>query len=272
MNEFLEIAREAALEAGEVHAKYFDRGVQIEEKSGTYDLVTDADFESEQVIVEIIREQFPDHNFLAEEERYEKTDSEYTWIIDPLDGTNNFASGIPVFCASVALARGDELIAGAIYDLTRDELFYASRGEGAYLNGNGQRLKVNDAGILEQAILATGFFYDRGPNMKDTLRNIEKFFLSDVRGIRRFGAAALDLAYVASGRFAGFWEFSLHPWDFAAGKLIVEEAGGKVSGLHGEELPLESHYVVASNGLIHRHILDVLNSTGSLEEGITDEE
>jgi len=263
MNEFLETAREAALEAGEVHAKYFDRDLQIDEKSGTHDLVTEADFESERIIVETIRQQFPDHNFLAEEERYETTDSEYTWIIDPLDGTNNFASGIPVFCASVALACKGELIAGAIYDLTRDELFYASPGEGAYLNG--QRIRVNDAGILSQAILATGFFYDRGPDMKNTLRNIEKFFLSDVRGIRRFGAAALDMAYVASGRFTGFWEFSLHPWDFAAGKLIVEEAGGMVTGLHGEELPLESHYVVASNGSIHQHILDVLNSAGSPE-------
>jgi len=258
MNNLLETAKKAAVEAGKIHAEYFEKEVEIDEKSGSYDLVTNADFESEAKIVSVIREVFPDHNILAEEEKYDETEAEYTWVIDPLDGTNNFASGIPVFCASVAVARKGEILAGAIYDVTRDDIYWAEKGRGAYLNG--RKLEVSPAESLDQAILATGFFYDRGKDMRNTLRNIERFFMSNVRGVRRFGAAALDLAYVAAGRFAGFWEFSLHPWDFAAGKLIVEEAGGRVTGLKGEDLPLESHYVVASNGRIHDEILRILNS------------
>ena len=180
--------------------------------------------------------------------------------MDPLDGTNNFASGIPIFCSSVAVAFNGELLAGAIYDVTRNELFYAGKDMGAYLNG--KKISVSPAETLQQAILATGFFYDRGPNMRETLSNIEKFFLANVRGIRRLGAAAIDLSYVAAGRFTGFWEFSLHAWDFAAGKLIVEEAGGRLSGLHGEEIPLETHYVVASNKRIHGAMLAILDSKG----------
>jgi len=258
MEDLLETAKKAAIEGGRVHAAYFEKGLKIGEKSGSYDLVTNADIESEARIIEVIREVHPDHNFLAEENRYETTGSEYTWIIDPLDGTNNFASGIPVFCSSVAVARSGEVVAGAIYDVTRNELFYAARGEGAFLN---QRpLKVSPAVNLQESILATGFFYDRGPNMRDTLRNIEKFFMADVRGVRRMGAAAIDLAWVAAGRFTGFWEFSLQPWDFAAGRLLVEEAGGKTSGPKGEDLPLARHFVVATNRCIHQAVLDILNS------------
>ena len=258
MNNLLGIAKKAAVEAGKIHAEYFENGVQIGEKSGSYDLVTNADFESEAKIVSIVREVFPSHNILAEEEKYEETDSEYTWIIDPLDGTNNFASGIPVFCSSVAVALNGEVLAGAIYDVTRNELFFAEKGQGAFVNG--KRICVSPASNLEQSILATGFFYDRGKDMRNTLRNIEKFFMANVRGVRRFGAAAIDLAYVASGRFSGFWEFRLQPWDFAAGKLIVEEAGGRITGLKGEKLTIDRHYVVASNGRIHDEILEILNS------------
>ena len=252
----LEIAKTAAIAAGRVHEKYFEKALEIGEKSGSNDLVTNADFESESKIVSVIRDVFPGHNILGEEEKYEKTDSEYTWIVDPLDGTNNFASGIPIFCSSVAAALNGKIIAGAIYDVTRNELFYAGKNQGAFLNG--KKIHVSQAEKLSEAILATGFFYDRGSNMRDTLRNIEKFFLANVRGVRRLGAAAIDLAYVASGRFTGFWEFSLHPWDFAAGKLIVEEAGGRVSGVYGEDLPLEKHFVVASNKLLHEDVLAVL--------------
>lgn len=254
----LETAKNAAVSAGRIHAEYFESGMEIGEKSGSNDLVTNADYESEAKIVEVIRESFPGHNILAEEAKYEDKVSGYTWIVDPLDGTNNFASGIPIFCSSVAVAFNGGLIAGAIYDVTRDELFYAGKNMGACLNG--RKISVSQAETLKESILATGFFYDRGPNMRETLRNIEKFFVADVRGVRRLGAAAIDLAWVAAGRFTGFWEFSLQPWDFAAGKLIVEEAGGLVSGLHGEELPLEKHYVVASNRRIHEVVLALLNS------------
>lgn len=254
----LETAKKASVAAGRIHAEYFENGMEIGEKSGSNDLVTNADYKSEAEIVSVIRQSFPGHNILAEEEKYEDTLSGYTWIVDPLDGTNNFASGIPIFCSSVAVALNGELVAGAIFDVTRKELFYAGKNQGAFLNG--KKISVSPAETLQQAILATGFFYDRGPNMRETLSNIEKFFMANVRGVRRLGAAAIDLAYVASGRFTGFWEFSLHPWDFAAGKLIVEEAGGRVSGQHGEELPLETHYVVASNKRIHGDVLAILES------------
>ncbi len=260
ISNLLETAKNAAVAAGKIHAEYFETGMEIGEKSGSNDLVTNADYKSEAKIVEVIRESFPGHNILAEEAKYEDTLSGYTWIVDPLDGTNNFASGIPIFCSSVAVAFNGELLAGAIYDVTRNELFYAGKNMGAYLNG--KKISVSPAETLQQAILATGFFYDRGPNMRETLSNIEKFFVANVRGIRRLGAAAIDLSYVAAGRFTGFWEFSLHAWDFAAGKLIVEEAGGRLSGLHGEELPLETHYVVASNKRIHEAVLAILDSKG----------
>lgn len=259
LRELLAAAKRSSQAAGEIHKNYFGKGMEVGEKSGSYDLVTNVDLEAEAVIVEMIRKEFPEHDIMAEEQKYELQGSEYTWIIDPLDGTNNFASGIPVFCSSVAVAHRGRVVAGAVYDSTRDELFSASSGEGAFLNG--ERIQVSPARDLSQAILATGFFYDRGSNMRDTLRNIEKFFMANVRGVRRFGAAAIDLAYVASGRFAGFWEFNLHPWDFAAGKLIVEEAGGKTSGVRGEDLPLESHFVVASNGKIHRRMLEILKES-----------
>jgi myo-inositol-1(or 4)-monophosphatase len=256
MKDLLETAKTAAIAAGRVHEKYFEKALEIGEKSGSNDLVTNADLESEAKIVSVIRDVFPGHNILGEEENYEKTDSEYTWIVDPLDGTNNFASGIPIFCSSVAVALHGDVVAGAIYDVTRDELFYAGKGQGAFLNGN--EINVGTAESLTKSIIATGFFYDRGSDMRDTLRNIEKFFMANVRGVRRLGAAAIDLAYVASGRFSGFWEFSLQPWDFAAGKLIVEEAGGRVTGAHGEVLPLEKHFVVASNKQIHKDMLNIL--------------
>ncbi len=256
IDSLLETAKIAAVAAGRIHAEYFENGMEIGEKSGSNDLVTNADYKSEAKIVEVIRESFPGHNILAEEEKYEKTDSGYTWIVDPLDGTNNFASGIPIFCSSVAVALNGEIVAGAIFDVTRNELFYAGKNQGAFLNG--KKISVSPAGSLTEAILATGFFYDRGLNMRDTLGNIERFFMANVRGVRRLGAAAIDLAYVASGRFTGFWEFSLHPWDFAAGKLIVEEAGGRVSGVYGEDLPLETHFVVASNNRIHEDVLAIL--------------
>ncbi len=206
----------------------------------------------------MIRKHFPQHNFLCEEKVYAKTTSEYTWIIDPLDGTNNYASGLPIFCASVALARRDKVIAAAIYDVMRDELFYAQKGKGAFLNG--KRIRVNAVDDFRRSILITGFYYDRGKEMLRTLAAIKRFLLKHILGLRRLGAAALDLCYVASGRAAGFWEFELSPWDFAAGLLIIEEAGGKVTGSRGERVPLvKKHFIVASNGIIHSQMLEVIN-------------
>ncbi|HSV43368.1 MAG TPA: inositol monophosphatase family protein [Candidatus Bathyarchaeia archaeon] len=253
---FKKEAIEAARAAGNIHQDHYIRGTRGRAKTASYDLVTEADLESERVIVDVLRRKFPDHNFMSEEQFSQKTASEYTWIIDPLDGTNNFACGIPFFCSSIALVKDGEPILGVVYDVMHDELFVAEKGQGAFLND--KKISVSNALSLPEAMLITGFYYDRGQGMVDTLGNMRKFFEQKVMGIRRFGAAALDLCYVACGRAGGFWEFQLNPWDFAAGMLLVEEAGGKVTGKQGNPVPLEKTYIVASNGHIHAAMLEVL--------------
>ena len=253
---FLETAIFAAKEAGKIHKKYFNKNFEIKTKDTPFDLVTVADIEAEKKIVEVIRECFPGHNFLGEENKYEKTESEYIWIIDPLDGTNNFAHSLPIFCVSIALAKNDELLLGVIYDPLRDELFYAEKGKGAFLNE--QIIGVSNTDKLAGSLLITGFYYDRGREMMETLDKIRQFLQLNITGVRRLGSAALDLCYVACGRASGFWEYILNPWDFSAGKLIVEEAGGIVTGRLGEIINLEKSYIVASNGKIHKDMLEVL--------------
>lgn len=259
MSQLLSTAIAAARIAGKIHGRYFRKDCRVRKKSASYDLVTCADTEAERAIVRCIRKQYPLHNFLAEEETYRAKRSEFTWIIDPLDGTNNFACGIPLFCVSIALKKENEILVAAVYDVTRDELFWAEKGKGAFLNG--KRIYVNAARSLSDSLLITGFYYDRGKNMIDTLEAIKRFHFKRIIGIRRFGAAALDLCYVASGRAAGFWEFCLNPWDFAAGKLLIEEAGGIITGKNAEEIPLtEKSFIVASNGKIHSAMLKVINA------------
>jgi myo-inositol-1(or 4)-monophosphatase len=255
---FLDTAIQAAKEAGSIHARYFQKDIKVKTKSSSFDLLTVADTESEKAAVALIKRRFPEHNILAEEHSYKKTPCEYTWVIDPLDGTNNFACGLPIFCASVAVADKTRVLAAAVYDVTRNELFYAKRGEGAFLNG--KRIRVNAAKNLKESLLITGFYYDRGQKMIDTLEAIKRFHFASIIGIRRLGAAALDLCYVACGRAAGFWEFQLSPWDFTAGMLFIQEAGGKVTGSKGERVPLfEKYFVVASNKKIHSAMLSVIN-------------
>ncbi len=260
ISDYLEAAIKAAQRAGSIHKRWFHGDFKIEEKSSSFDLLTAVDRLAEKAVVSLIRKRFPDHNILAEEDIYKKTPSEYTWIIDPLDGTNNFVSGLPIFSASVALAYRDEVIAGAIYDVSHDELFYAQKNKGAYLNG--KPIRVSPVNKLKKSILITGFYYDRGREMIRTLGTIKRFLIKHILGLRRLGAASLDLCYVASGRVAGFWEFELSPWDFAAGKLLVEEAGGVFSGRRGERISLmNKSFVVASNGRIHKQMLSVINWT-----------
>jgi len=256
--DYLTVAQKAARKAGTVHMKYFRSSHKIFTKSNSFNLLTIADTEAERKIVSFIKEKFPTHNFFGEEYKYPKTDSDYCWIIDPLDGTNNFALGFPIFCSSIALTYKGQLIVGVVYDPVRNELFFAQKGNGAFLNG--RRIYVNKVNSLKRAILITGFYYSRGKEMIMTLETIKEFLLKHVVGIRRLGAAALDLCYVASGRAAGFWEFELNPWDFAAGKLIIEEAGGKVTGKSGEDIFLfDKNFIVASNGIIHSSMLKVIN-------------
>jgi len=258
-SQFLTVAMEAAKRAGAVHKKYFQQDLAVTTKASSFDLLTVADLESEKTIVSFIQKYFPDHNIVAEENTYTKTDAEYTWIIDPLDGTNNFASHLPIFCVSIALSLRDEVILGVVYDVMRDELFWAEKDKGAFVNNTS--LTVASASTLTEALLITGFYYDRGQAMIDTLETIKRFFLKDILGLRRLGAAALDLCYVASGRVAGFWEFELNPWDFAAGLCIIKEAGGKVSTRSGETVQLEKSFIVASNAKIHDVMLNVIATT-----------
>jgi myo-inositol-1(or 4)-monophosphatase len=239
-----------AREAGALLMRHFHQHLKIEYK-GEADLVTAADRAAEVLIRERIRQQWPAHDILGEEQGLSDQGSEYRWYIDPLDGTTNFAHGYPVFCVSMALEHTGERMAAVIYDPTRDELFSAERGSGAHLNG--KTIRVSKTAALKECLLATGF-----PSQKRH-KNPNIFFYHQItlhsHGVRRAGSAALDLCNVASGRFDGFWEFNLNPWDTAAGVLILEEAGGRVSRFDGSPFELNSRETVASNGLIHDELL-----------------
>ena len=230
--------------------EHFQQHVKIEYK-GEADLVTIADRTSEALIRERIRAQWPSHDILGEEGGLRDTGSEYRWYVDPLDGTTNFAHGFPVFCVSLGLEYKGQTIAGVIFDPTRDELFAAEKGSGARLNG--QPMHVSKTTNLAECLVATGF-----PSHKRH-KNPNIFFYHHItlhtHGVRRAGSAALDLCCVASGRFDGFWEFKLNPWDTAAGVLLVEEAGGKVTDFSGGAFQLDSRETLASNGLVHEALL-----------------
>ena len=233
----------------------------VETKSSAIDLVTPYDKEAETLITERLKRAFPDHYFFAEEGDYDEIAGEhYTWYIDPIDGTNNFAHGIPFFAISLALYHGKKGLFGLVHDAARDEIFYAIAGRGAYLwtqNDGQERLVVSRTERLVQSLLASGFPYDRHTSEQD---NVGQFaaFLKRAQGLRRMGAAALDLAYVAAGRLDGYWEYKLSSWDVAAGVLLVEEAGGTVSDMDGQPFQLTlAPELVASNGRIHGQMLDV---------------
>ena len=239
-----------AHEAGALLIDYFNQHIKVEYK-GDADLVTAADRKSEALIRERIRSRWPDHDVLGEEEGLRDTGSEYRWYVDPLDGTTNFAHGYPVFCVSMALEHKNEMIAGLCFDPTRNEMFTAERGKGALLNGS--PIQVSKTVKLAESLVATGFpSHKRHKNP-----NIHFYHQITLRthGVRRAGSAALDLCSVACGRFDGFWEFNLNPWDTAAGVLIVEEAGGRVSDFRGGEFQLNSRETLASNGIIHDALL-----------------
>jgi myo-inositol-1(or 4)-monophosphatase len=235
-----------AREAGGLLMHYFHKHLKIEYK-GDADLVTAADRAAEVLIRERIKQQWPAHDVLGEEQGLSDLGSEYRWYVDPLDGTTNFAHGYPVFCVSLGLEYRGRRIAAAVYDPTRDEMFSAEKGRGAHLNG--EALRVSKTAVLKECLLATGF-----PSHKRH-KNPNIYFYHQItlhsHGVRRAGSAALDLCNVAAGRFDGFWEFNLNPWDTAAGVLIVEEAGGKVTRFDGSPFELDSRETLASNGLIH---------------------
>lgn len=252
-SEVLETAVAAAKAAGQIHRAFAGRALQVRTKSSASDLVTEVDALSEAAIRQVILARFPDHAILGEEEGAVGASSSARWIVDPLDGTVNYAHGFPVSCASVAFEWEGRRVAGAVYDQGRDELFTATLGGGAFLNGTPLRVSGTPT-LATPALLATGFPYD-----PDDHRNFERFrrLLSMGVPIRRPGAAALDLCYVAAGRLDGYWEFGLQPWDAAAGSLVVEEAGGRVSDARGAPTPY-GEMILATNALLHAELLDVL--------------
>jgi myo-inositol-1(or 4)-monophosphatase len=247
----LETAVEIAREAGALLANYYERRVPFELK-GEFDLVTEADRASERLVVERLRTHFPSHAIVAEEGGGHENASEYRWYVDPLDGTTNFAHGFPMFNVTLGLARGGEVIAGVIYDPIRQEMFSAERGAGAYLNN--RRIHVSGAKQLSDSLASTGF-----PSRKRH-HNVNIHFYYQLamasHGVRRTGSAAIDLAYVASGRLDFFWEFGLKSWDMAAGTLLVEEAGGRVSDMKGAPHSVTgSEHLLADNGALHEQVL-----------------
>ena len=255
---FLATAVEIVVRAGAIQLARRDAGFGISKK-GAIDLVTEVDLECERMCRAVIAERFPGHDVLAEELQGDAGGggSKYRWVFDPLDGTTNYAHGLPIFCASLGLEIDGRAEVGAVFDPTRGELFTAERGEGAYVNG--RALAVSGTPILLDALLVTGFPYDVHERTADLVQMFAGF-LGRARAVRRLGSAALDLCYVAAGRFDGFWEQQLKPWDVAAGALIVEEAGGRVTGMDGSPFDPAAAHLVASNERVHDEILAVIQT------------
>ena len=245
-----------ARQAGKILQTGYEKEHQVGYK-GVIDLVTEVDHESEAFLLGEIRRDFPNHHIFSEESGVIQGDDENIWYIDPIDGTVNYAHHIPIFCVSIAYAAGGTLRLGAVYDPMRDEMFLSERGRGAYLNG--RALRVSSATELQRSLLVTGFPYNAWNTPQDNFANFVKF-AKMTQGVRRLGSAALDLCYVAAGRFDGFWEMSLNPWDVAAGGLIAEEAGARVTSLTGDSDYLSPpQSVVASTPGIHARMLEELN-------------
>jgi myo-inositol-1(or 4)-monophosphatase len=254
--EYLDFAIELAREAGDVLKHYMDREKHVELK-GQANLVTIADKESEALVIRRIVEQYPAHGILAEESGISgaRETSSSKWIIDPLDGTTNFAHQYPFFCVSIAFEHNGQVLCGAVYDPCRDEMFSGARGMGSFVNG--RRLRVSDVDKLAGGLILTGFPYGVRQKMKTAMSQFEAFLFQS-QAVRRGGSAALDLCYIALARCDGFWEMDLHPWDTAAGLVILEEAGGRVTDFSGKPFSIYGKEIVASNNSIHEEMVDVL--------------
>ena len=252
MDSYLETAIDIAREAGSLLAHYFERRIGFELK-GEFDLVTDADRASERLVVERLRSHFPAHGIVAEEGGGHESPSEFRWYVDPLDGTTNFAHGYPVFNVTMGLERAGEMITGVIFDPIRGEMFSAERGSGAYLNQ--RRIRVSSVSRLEDSLVCSGF-PSRKRHLSVNLHFYHQMAMA-THGVRRSGSAAIDLAYVACGRLDAFWEFGLNPWDMAAGRLLAEEAGGRVSDMEGKPHRFGAPHLLVDNGHIHDQVVQI---------------
>ncbi len=253
----LAIAKEAAAKAGGVLADFFKQGLDARTKPGdaSYNLVSDADVQAERAIIDVLTEAFPDHSIFGEEERKDCLDAEHLWVIDPLDGTNNFLHGMPHFAVSIGYFHNGTPQCGVVFNPARDDWYTARRGCGA--EHNGRPLRVSPCTSLDQVLAGVGFYYDRGVMMRSTLAAVQDLFEQQIHGIRRMGTAALDLCMVGTGQFGAFFEYQLSPWDFAAGRLFVEEAGGVVTTCAGDTLPLEVTTVLAASPGLHNQVLEI---------------
>lgn len=251
----LNTAKDAALTAGKFLKESFNQQLEIEYK-GEINLVTEKDRESQEMIYKLVKDRFPDHSILGEEDLSVEKDKDHLWLIDPIDGTTNFAQSIPMFCVSIAFMEKGSPRVGVVYLPMLDEMFHAVRGSGAFLNN--KQIHVSKKTELGKSLLATGFPYDRRESKINNVNHFNKFILRSLC-IRRMGSAAIDLCYTAAGRFDGFWELKLFPWDSAAGLLIVEEAGGKVTDFSGNSFNPFLKECLATNGLIHSQMLQTLN-------------
>jgi myo-inositol-1(or 4)-monophosphatase len=254
--QFLATAIEAVVRAGDLQMAKFGTAVRVEKK-GAIDLVTEVDLEIETMFRAMIARRFPDHDVLAEELGGGLSGSRHRWVFDPLDGTTNFAHGVPIFCASLALEIDGEAVVAAVYDPNRRELFTAEAGVGSWMNG--ARLKASANAVVLESMLVTGFPYNVHQKADEFLKVFGRV-LKQARAIRRLGSAAIDICWVAAGRMEGFWEASLKPWDTRAAALILAEAGGKVTGMDGKPWIPEDGHILATNGFIHDQVLEILRS------------
>jgi len=257
MKRIREVALRAAKKAGKILKKSREGEVTVSYK-GDLNLVTNVDHLSEETIVAMVNRHFPDHQILAEEGHDRTEPSPYRWIIDPLDGTTNYSHRFPFFCVSIAVEIKGKVHLGIVFDPIRNELFFAEKNQGASLNE--KPIRVSSVSRLDKSLLVTGFAYDIRTDPTNNFNHFTNFSMK-AQGVRRTGSAALDLCYVASGRFDGFWELKLHAWDTAAGSLILTEAGGKLSDFSGKPYSIYDSELLASNGKIHREMIDVLQKT-----------
>ena len=254
--ELLEFTKSISIRAGEILNNNFGKIQYIKDKSSAIDLCTNADIESEKFITESILKEFPNHSIIAEEGYGKQTNSDYRWVIDPLDGTTNYTHNLPIFSVSIGLQYKEETILGVVYNPAVDKLFHAIKNEGAFMNDN--KISVSSSNTLSDSVLATGFPYTHD-KYYDTSFSIFKDFYDKTQGLRRLGVASLDLCFVAMGRFDGFYEFNLKPWDICAGSIIVKEAGGLCTDWNNAPTPFSGSRILCSNTTIHEQMMKILN-------------